>query len=260
MKRLPKLFDLDKAIELATLSNETYAQYKAWRNKESWSLPAEYELEIILDAVYENDNMPLGFICKKGSELYVVWRGTQDIEEWIEDAKYKQVPCSFIKDVDVELGFEQMYTTGDSKVASPQQKVLDYLATVNPSDYTNLWVTGHSLGAAIAVLNIADIASNTEHKSAILYSFAGPRVGDHNFASEYNSIVNHSYRVVNTHDEVPKLPPQDCPPILHTYHYEHVKHTVPITFGNFWNLAEDHSIQGYIKQLEAIKKETLVSA
>ena len=62
MKRLPKLFDLDKAIELATLSNETYAQYKAWRNKESWSLPAEYELEIILDAVYENDNMPLGVI------------------------------------------------------------------------------------------------------------------------------------------------------------------------------------------------------
>ena len=32
------------------------------------------------------------------------------------------------------------------------------------------------------------------------------------------------------------------------------------SFGNFWNLAEDHSIQGYIKQLEAIKKETLVSA
>ena len=251
--QLPPNFDINKAIELAELSDLAYAQYKAFSEKQSWTLPAPYSLEIVLDAVYENDNTPLGFIAKANNNLYIVWRGTQDIEEWIEDAKYEQTQCSFLnKGEKIALGFDEMYTSGDSKTDSPQKKVLNYLKQVKVGSYTDLWITGHSLGGALAVLNICDIVNNTEHKQAKMYSFAGPRVGDGNFANTFNKSVSLSWRVINSHDAVPNLPPEYCPPILHTYHYEHVNQAFPISFGNSWDLVKDHSIQGYIDTLNLL--------
>jgi len=251
--QLPENFDLNRAIELAELSNLAYAQYKAFTEKQSWQLPAPYSLELVLDAVYENDNTPLGFIAKANNDIYIVWRGTQDIEEWIEDAKYDQTPCSFLnKGEKVALGFDEMYTTGDSKVSSPQRKVLEYLNKIPLGSYTNLWITGHSLGGALAVLNTCDIVHNTAHHGAKMYNFAGPRAGDGNFANTFNNSVSLSWRIVNSHDAVPNLPPEYCPPILHTYHYEHVNQAFPISFGNSWDLVKDHSIDGYISTLKAL--------
>jgi len=146
-----------------------------------------------------------------------------------------------------------MYVTGNAKVNSPQKTVLDYLSKLPANTYKNLWITGHSLGGALAVLNISDIVNNTIHTDASMYSFAGPRVGDANFANSFDSSVGVSWRIVNSNDEVPRLPPEYCPPILHTFHYEHVNRSFPITFGNSWNLVKDHSIDAYITQLQQIQ-------
>jgi predicted lipase len=257
----PVNFNIDKALELANLSNEAYAQYKAWQTKQSWQLPHGYALESSIYAVYEKDNMPLGFIASKLQDIYIVWRGTQDIEEWIEDAKFDQIKSSFLKNNEkVAMGFDQMYVTGDAKVDSPQKTVMNYLSKLSANTYKNLWITGHSLGGALATLNIYDIVTNTIHTDASLYSFAAPRVGDANFATTFDNAVGVSWRVVNSNDEVPNLPPEHCPPILHTFHYEHVNRCFPITFGNSWNLAKNHSIEGYIDQLQQIKTSNQVAA
>ncbi len=256
----PTNFDINRALELANLSNEAYAQYKAWQNKQNWKLPNGYALESSLDAVYEKDNMPLGFIASKLQDIYIVWRGTQDIEEWIEDAKFDQIKCSFLNNSEkVAQGFDQMYVTGDAKVDSPQKIVMDYLVKLAAGSYKNLWITGHSLGGALAILNACDIVANTIHTDASIYSFAAPRVGDANFATTFDNTVGISWRVVNSNDEIPRLPPDYCPPILHTFHYEHVNRSFPITFGNSWNLVKDHSIEGYISQLEQLKTSNQVT-
>ena len=72
----------------------------------------------------------------------------------------------------------------------------------------------------------------------MVYTFAGPRAGDPTFASLYNGDIATSWRVVNTNDEVPKLPtavttvigpPPDFKPEF--FFYEHVNNEYDITFG-----------------------------
>lgn len=64
----------------------------------------------------------------------------------------------------------------------------------------NLWVTGHSLGAAMACLLAADLAS-AGHDIGTVYTFGQPRVGDAAFASYYGSqVADEYYRVVHYHD------------------------------------------------------------
>ena len=62
-----------------------------------------------------------------------------------------------------------------------------------------IWITGHSLGAALATL-AADRYGNIQG----LYTYGSPRVGDRHFKEDFN--VN-AYRFVNNSDIVTKVPP-----------------------------------------------------
>jgi hypothetical protein len=61
-----------------------------------------------------------------------------------------------------------------------------------------IWLTGHSLGAALATL-AADRYGNVQG----LYTFGSPRVGDRDFKRDFN--VN-AHRIVNNSDIVTKVP------------------------------------------------------
>jgi len=68
----------------------------------------------------------------------------------------------------------------------------------------HIYVTGHSLGAAIATLAAADLYQLTPDIS--LYTYGSPRVGDETFAKYFDKIVPDSFRVVAHQDFVPKVP------------------------------------------------------
>ena len=239
---LPKGFDLNLALELANLSNDAYSQYTEGKK---WTGPEGYKLDITFQAMY-NEHVPLGFVASKGDNVYVSWRGTSSHEEWIEDAKFDQVRCSYLPGhIKVHLGFHQLYTTGKLD-SSPQKVVLNYLKEKQIKG--KVYVTGHSLGSALSVLNILDIAKNTSHSNLVLYTFAGPRLGSPEYTSIYNSAISDSWRVVNSNDEVPKLPPKDLD-------YKHVNQEFDITFGGEWpwDWEEDHVLDNYIKRLNKLK-------
>lgn len=245
----PTGYDNALSIELAHLSEAAYQQLSAFNSGKPWKPPSGYTLKATLTAVYESGNPPIGFIASKRKALYIAWRGTDDAIEWLEDAKFDQIQCSFLsKGKLVELGFHELYTTGSHSIASPQATVVDYL-NGNAGKFSAVYVTGHSLGAALAVLNAANIATSTPYKSPIMYSFAGPRVGDRSFASSYNNLVETSWRVVNTNDEVPKVPFTGM-----GKGYKHVNGEVPIRFGSglAWHWGEDHSLVNYISKLESL--------
>lgn len=69
-----------------------------------------------------------------------------------------------------------------------------------------VYVTGHSLGAALATLFAFDIARDLGIQP-ITYTFGGPRVGNDQFSAAFASSVNTMYRVVHDEDIVPHLPP-----------------------------------------------------
>ena len=231
---LPNKFDIDRAIELMQLSIFAYDQFNYFKgngNVNGWSPNASYSVMETLYTYEKIDKVttkiPIGFIAKKNNlssvpDFFVCWRGTVTDPELASDLDFSKTTCSFLKNGEkVHRGFLNIYTGGDNELGdSPQKVVLDYLDSINKTtpDY-NLWITGHSLGAALAVLNICDIVVNNYNKNAKMYNFAGPKVGDSAFATTFEKYIGRgccntnainnccSWRVVNTNDEVPKAPP-----------------------------------------------------
>jgi hypothetical protein len=80
-------------------------------------------------------------------------------------------------------------------------------------------VTGHSLGAALTTLFVMENA--TKHKFDIntLCTFASPRVGMKEFVKNFDALSINSWRIVNKHDLVPKLPPH-IPLVLDYLHVD----------------------------------------
>jgi hypothetical protein len=73
----------------------------------------------------------------------------------------------------------------------------------------SLWITGHSLGGALAMVAAAFLSKVVSHHIAGVYTFGQPRVGDSVFRDRYNKALGAiTFRCVNDQDLVPHLPPR----------------------------------------------------
>ena len=230
---IPNNFSIAAAVELMQLCVYTYDQYTANQNNSQWTIPSSYKMEKVLYSYEKNQQdvyikVPFGFIVSKtlntNTDLYICFRGTRGAQEWEKDATTPLTQCLFLtgKDIKVHTGFQDVYTANnnvDESLGSLKSQVFNFLKQTSVPNYLNLWVTGHSLGAALATLAIADIVTNTIHKGAKMYNFASPLVGNQEFVDFFkskigtdkcnrnnNNINTCSWRVVNTNDIVPKVP------------------------------------------------------
>ncbi|KAH7715981.1 class 3 lipase protein [Aphelenchoides avenae] len=74
-------------------------------------------------------------------------------------------------------------------------------------DY-QIWVTGHSLGAALASLAAAAISNTVGVSNDLRFvSFGQPRVGNIYYALAHDYAVPYSFRLVHAKDIVPAIPP-----------------------------------------------------
>ncbi|CAG8438446.1 10624_t:CDS:2 [Acaulospora colombiana] len=135
----------------------------------------------------------------------------------------------------------------------------------------NVWVAGHSLGAALAQIFYARLVkTNDLGRYAVMrdaFVFAGPAVGDNNFFSEFNSHLNIRFsdnrtlwRVINEYDIAPNLPPMlSCPRIRQylekndVFNYFHIGDAVK--FYQHDRKPESHrDIFGKIKDVSQINR------
>lgn len=93
------------------------------------------------------------------------------------------------------LGFIRAY--GDVRA--------EIIATVKDIKPLIIYVTGYSMGAALATLAAFNIQARFPSIHVTMYNFASPRVGDHQFARLYDETVPDSHRVVHDGDLVPNL-------------------------------------------------------
>ncbi|KZV56473.1 hypothetical protein F511_08371 [Dorcoceras hygrometricum] len=159
-------------------------------------------------------------------DIVVAWRGTVTYLEWIHDLKDILHPACFRDDpsIKIESGFFELYTSKENSCMystySAREQVLAELRRIShryKGEKLSITVTGHSLGAALALLSAYDIAemklnvveddgTMIQKIPITVFSFAGPRVGNLKFKERCDELGVKVLRVVNIHDKVPIVP------------------------------------------------------
>ncbi|WP_205859220.1 lipase family protein [Pleionea sediminis] len=126
--------------------------------------------------------------------LVLAFRGTEatSVKDIKSDAKAETMACP--SGGRIHEGFNEAYN----------QIALDLEQTLNATENKTkpLYITGHSLGGALATL--ASKRINHQGGIAACYTFGSPRVGDEEWVSTMKTPL---YRVVNAADCVTMLPP-----------------------------------------------------
>ena len=102
-------------------------------------------------------------------------------------------------------------------------------------------MTGHSLGGALSTLCAFDFAQ--AESTLVHYSFAAPRSGNPLYAQTFNARVPISFRLANTEDVFPSLPPAS----LYYFDYQQTNTLIPFTvnLGSIWK----NHVNAYIDYL-----------
>lgn len=179
------------ALALGQMVQVAYAQYDGT----TASLPESPRLVIeeTLTVHEGGKQVPFGFIATSDNMAFVVLRGTSSLLEWMDDAFI--MPTLFPGYGDVASGMNDLY-----RQLAPQ--IIKTLTRVKAG---HIYLTGHSLGAALVHLAAADILHNLGVK-AESYTFCGPRVGDPAFARSFADAGLVTWRFFNTEDIVPTVP------------------------------------------------------
>ncbi len=137
------------------------------------------------------------YILEDTNDIIVVCRGT-DVKDW--------------KDVQANLTIDLVSSRfGVGQVHRGFRNYTDYLWNnvkdhVLDNENKTLWLTGHSLGAAIATLMARRFAlDNLLPKPEALFTYGSPRVGDRTYINQFNDKIKH-HRWVNDGDIVTKVP------------------------------------------------------
>lgn len=93
----------------------------------------------------------------------------------------------------------------------PYDKLCGVLNDLKAEHNKKIWITGHSLGAALASIFVAQLVlDNNELLGSLggLYTFGQPRCGDEEYCKLFTELIEHGlvYRVVNKKDLVTRLP------------------------------------------------------
>jgi hypothetical protein len=286
-------FDAAAAAHYGTFVSVAYAMYRAEATNPTpkpLPLPAGYKFIAWVQMkdfiLFSGDWTFYGLIAQSAADpnnFVLAIRGTVNAEEWWDDLTSLHL-AHWAGFGLVGYGFDRIYRTlrvvdatqptvsaaamaesiepagtfaqqvaattrrhAPAAAASPQMAE----AEVQPSKRID--VVGHSLGAALATLYVAENANMGANlpgtqgaiRTPLLYTFASPRVGDATFASSFDALGVTSWRVFNELDLVPFLPPS-------IFGFVHVDTGQRINPGGLVRptLACEHSLATYLHMLD----------
>lgn len=190
----------------------------------------------------------IGFVIASPQANIIAFRGTQTQIEW-----WRNLQATQKKYHDPITGKQYGYIHAGYLKILRQQIGSTLLAAVRQLDPTiPCYITGHSLGGAIATLSAMEIAlSMPEIREQIqLYTYAAPRIGDRTFAQAHSELIPNSYRIVNSSDSVPLVPPIKINNYFTTASYSHVGQKWSFT-TQFGDVLLNHVVDTYRTAIEA---------
>lgn len=133
------------------------------------------------------------YVMMKESRTVIAFRGTEvdRLEDWATDLRRLKVDHPFGK---VHKGF-----------AHALSNVWRDISPLIEGRSQPFYITGHSLGGALATLAAAETIANG-WPLAGLYTFGQPRVGNNLFARTFDKHCKVAFRFVNNNDIVPRVP------------------------------------------------------
>lgn len=150
-----------------------------------------------------------GFVTSDAENVVVAFRGTEEPLDAVTDASLALTDTEFGR---VHAGFWK-------SVESVWNHVIKHVERRRTNEQT-LWITGHSLGAAMA--SIAALRLSTTIPPFQVVTFGQPRTGGASFAKKLRAARIRQFRFVNNDDIVPTIPPRAIPLGIPPEFYEHV--------------------------------------
>ena len=180
-------FDLTHALKMSELSLIAYKSQKEIRASVEKLGYSQFKF-------FDSSNTQ-AFMVGTDEVIILSFRGTESIQDWITDLKIKFVQGPLGK---VHKGF---YAALMSIWKDVKEALLKF-----QRNSQSVWITGHSLGGALATLAVAAlIEENCDVGGA--YTFGQPRVGSEKFAKKLDSQYKYRFfRVVNNEDIVTRIP------------------------------------------------------
>jgi len=157
--------------------------------------------------------------CDKFAIL--AFRGTLDTKDWMDDLQATPVRFNWlfeggpeVGDVHAGFGHALRDAWDDINAAlaavAPRPAGNVNLASLATVPQRTFWITGHSLGGALAVLAGAAFSMlphNVIRPVSGIYTFGQPRIGLLPFCGNYDQLLHlKTYRFVNKQDLVPRVP------------------------------------------------------
>jgi hypothetical protein len=161
-----------------------------------------------------------GVVARRDGVSVIAIRGTETQHQWLEDFRAIAQPVQH-GEWWMHQGFDDVWNS----IAASLQQAWDTASSAN----ARVYLTGHSLGAAIALI------MGVHHPEAPTWTFAGPAVFSpiHGLPPSANVI-----RVVNPSDLVPKVP---IPPL-----YEQIGQEVDVAgAADPFDFVLQHSLDTY---------------
>lgn len=140
------------------------------------------------------------YVRRNGGTLSITFRGTNSGQDWKTDFTFwkKTIPYdNTVSKIRVHTGFINAYKS---------LGVRDRLHSLVTRDVQSIHISGHSYGAALAVLCAVDLEYNHPEKDIEVLLFGCPRVGNSAFRKSYNKRVFKTLRIENGNDIVTKIP------------------------------------------------------
>jgi len=208
-------FSAGNALRLSTLANAAYLDRPgAQKVANDLGLPQFEWIDLT-----EQFRDLYGFAAGCDDYAVLAFRGTDDLKDWMTNLNAAPARFSWFfegaREVgEVHSGFTLAVRDSWKAIANAVDKVMPRppatpdLKGLSTSAQPTLWLTGHSLGGALAVLCGAAFSMTTTIRLVSgVYTFGQPRVGLFNFCNNYNQLLrSKTFRFVNKEDLVPRVP------------------------------------------------------
>lgn len=153
-----------------------------------------------------------GFCASDEQIVLIAFRGTElsDLNDILADVNARRVALAHAdyEKAPVRTVHEGFHTALGKVWDDLSQQILVWTEPKTGRAARQIFITGHSLGGALATLAFARLAIHPDRPVPVLYTFGCPKVGDEAFVTELDRLYpERVFRLINDSDIVPHLPP-----------------------------------------------------